>query len=167
MMTEHIIAISRDEKFLARLAKYREPDEQDRKDAWQAHIECTVRGGCGGWEECREPHTSPDGLVDANDGPYDTVCSCAESESTTCSPPWCGCDEFEFHGVWHEWRWGYGWTVPFEGCVLASNHDFEIPDGIDTTRDARWRVEDDWDDIDCYLTLIGEAGLDEEGDTDD
>ena len=153
-MTEHIVHITRDAGKLARLAEFRPVTEQDRADQYAVHIECTVPGGCGGWEECREPH-EVDG-VSAADGPYDTVCSCADAEATACSIPWCGHDEFEFHGVLHEWRSGYGWTVDFDGCVLAAYPDFELPDGIDTTRDGKWRVEDDWDDTDCYLNLIGE-----------
>ena len=142
-MTEHVVHITRDDAFLSRLAEYREPDDQDREDAWQEHIECTVPDGCGGWQECLEPH-EVDG-VSADDGPYD----CEEGV------PWEGRDEFEFHGVSHEWRWGHGWTVDFRGCPLAIT-EVELPDGIDTTRDGKWRVEDDWDGTDCYLVLIGE-----------
>lgn len=154
-LAEHIIEISRDEAFLARLAKYRTPDEQDRRDAYRETITCCVAGGCGGWQVCMEPHEING--VNATDSPYGTACSCAEAESTTCSIPWCGYDGFEFHGVWHEWRWGYAWTVPYEGCVLAEYDDYELPDGIDTTRDGRWLVEDDWDDTDCSLMLIREV----------
>lgn len=151
-MTEHIIEISRDEAFLARLAEYREPDEQDRRDAYQVHIECPAPENCTGWEECNDPHTSPDGSLNADDGPYD----CEEDV------PWEGQDEFEFHGVPHEWRSGYGWTVPYQGCIVAAQ-DIEVPEGIDTTRDGRWLVEDDWDDTDCYLVLVREL----KGDDDD
>lgn len=158
-MTEHIIEISRDEAFLARLAEYRAPDEQDRRDAYQATIQCTVEGGCGGWQACDALHEA-NGLS-AEGGPYETVCSCAETESTTCSTPWCGHDEFEFHGVEHTWRWSWGWTVPYEGCPVAAS-DAELPDGIDTERDGRWLVDDDWDDTSCYLVLVREIGDDDD-----
>lgn len=161
-MTEHIINISRDEAFLARLGEYRAPDEQDRRDAYQVKIECPTPENCIGWDECHEPHTSPDGFLGADDGPYDSVCSCAEAESTSCTTPWCGRDDFEFHGVEHTWRDSWGWTVPFEGCIVAA-YEIEVPDGIDTTRDGRWLIEDDWDDTDCYLVLVREmTGGDDE-----
>ena len=70
-MTEHIVHITRDDAFLSRLAEYREPDDQDREDAWQEHIECTVPDGCGGWQECQEPH-EVDG-VSADDAPLQSV----------------------------------------------------------------------------------------------
>lgn len=64
----------------------------------------------------------------------------------------------EIHGVLHEWRWGHGWTVPFEGCVVADNvhrgwsddaSDIAIEHGIGTHV-----VDDDWDDTDLRLTYV-------------
>lgn len=152
-MTKHILTISRDEGALHRLSKYREPDEQDRKDYYSVSIECPTPEYCAGWEECREPHTSPDGFLSAEDGPYDTDCGTGETDCV----PWCGRDDFEFHGIEHTWRWGHGWTVPYDGCIVAAQ-DIEVPDGIDTERDSRWLIEDDWDDTDCYLVLVREIG---------
>ncbi|WP_087005977.1 hypothetical protein [Gulosibacter sp. 10] len=158
-MTKHIITITRDEDFLKRLSQYREPDEHDRSNAYTYSVECTVSGGCGGWQECGKPH-EVDG-VDASDGPWETPCSCAYVEADHHSIPWCGEEEFEFHGVLHEWRWGYGWTVPYTGCIIR-DYPPELPDGIDTERDGRWLVDDDWDDTDCYLVLVRELGESDE-----
>ncbi|MGV7904208.1 hypothetical protein PJN93_30825, partial [Mycobacterium kansasii] len=70
-------------------------------------VECLNVEKCGGWIGCNDPH-EVDGRS-AADGPYD----CDDDA------PWEGCDEFEFHGVLHEWHWGHGWTVPYKGCVVA------------------------------------------------
>lgn len=128
-MTKHIITIS--------------CDEQCRQDACRWRVTCTVEGGCGGWMECGEPH-EVDG-ISAADGPHD------------CDPdaPWADCDEFTFHGVDHEWRVGYGWTVDYDGCPITPWH-FDLPDGIDTTRNGSWLVENEWDDTDCLVELIRE-----------
>lgn len=112
-------------------------------------IECLAGNGCNGWIECREPHTV--GKLDATEGPYD------------CDPdmPWSDEEEWEFHGVLHEWRWGYGWTVPYPGCVVAAqgcdapDDLWEVVDGEHRLKPGRWLVDDDWDDTDCYLTLVG------------
>lgn len=140
-MTKHIIHISRDEVYLSRLSEYKTVDEQDRKGHYQVEIECTVPGGCGGWEDCTEDH-EPGGDF----GPYD-----AEEGA-----PWEGKDEFEFHGVVHTWRGWWGWTIPYEGCILRISSP-ELPDGIDTTRDSSWIVVDDWEGEDYYLILDREV----------
>lgn len=150
-MSKHILVVSRDEDYLKLLAQHRELDEQDARDAYRVNIECPTPENCTGWEECRGPHTSPDGFLDANDGPYD----CEEDV------PWEGYDEFEFHGEVHTWRDSWGWTVPFPGCIVAAQ-DIEVPEGIDTTRDGRWLIEDDWDDTDCYMVLVRELTGDDD-----
>lgn len=63
-----------------------------------------------------------------------------------------GRGEYEFHGVLHEWRAGYGWTVPYPGCVVAGAVE-DLPDGIDTGVDGTYPVEAEWDDEWCYLTV--------------
>ena len=116
-------------------------------------IECVAPDTCNGWIECGEPH-AVDG-IDANYGPY----GCDESA------PWFDEDEWEFHGKLHTWRHGYGWTLPYPGCVVAGSGGVEAPDdlweetvdGEHRLKPGRWLVDDDWDDTDCYLALVGAA----------
>ncbi|WNM66368.1 hypothetical protein SEA_CULVER_98 [Gordonia phage Culver] len=107
-------------------------------------IECQNVDKCGGWQECTEKH-EVDGVT-AGEGPWD----CAEGA------PWEEQEEFEFHGVLHTWHWGHGWTVPYRGCVVAGSdwicdhaHDIALDHGC-----GRHEVEDDWDDMDCYLIHV-------------
>ena len=104
-------------------------------------IECANVEKCGGWTECPEPH-EVDG-TSAADGPWDALESAA----------WCDEDYFTFHGVEHEWHDGYGWTVPFEGCVVAATAEDQP---ISPMRPGRWVVHDDWDDEWVYLTVVSE-----------
>lgn len=110
-------------------------------------IECLAPEKCGGWQECVEPHE-----VDGNsaaDGPW------GSDESA----PWFEEDYYVFHDVEHEWRYGYGWTVPFEGCVVAANdsaydyaHDIGVEHGP-----GRYVVDDEWDDCSVALLFAGVA----------
>lgn len=103
---------------------------------WGASITC-YPGGCNGWQECREEH-SVDGYTGENDGPDDS------DEDA----PWADEEEFEFHGVLHEWRSGWGWTVPFNGCVVS------VADSLSDFADnilreygpGEYLVDDDWGD---------------------
>lgn len=114
-------------------------------------------GGCEGWQECREGHKVEGYDEDANVGPYD----CAEEA------PWADKDEFVFHGVMHEWRYGWGWTVPFQGCVLAVN---DFSDGAYDIMVAfgpgEYLIEDEWDDTEVWIYALSMADgspLPEEG----
>lgn len=141
-MSNHIIEISRDLNFLERIRKYRPTTPEDVEDSYTYSVICLTPGGCGGWEECSEDH-EVDGK-DAGDGPYD----CDEDD------PWEGWDEFESHGVVHTWMCSNGWTVPFKGCIVSEyGIDAGLPEGIDTKRDSRWLIEDDWDWDICYVYL--------------
>ncbi|MBB3040982.1 hypothetical protein [Nocardioides soli] len=107
-------------------------------------ITCLVPTKCGGWQECPESHQIEGGPV--NDGPWDS------DEDA----PWFEEDYFTFHGVEHEWRYGYGWTVPFEGCCVADNdssvdsvHDIGLENGEGT-----YVVDDEWDDTSCTLIVV-------------
>lgn len=111
---------------------------------WDWSITCQSVDLCNGWLECRESHEI-DG-TSAEDGPYE----CDESAA------WCDEDVFMFHGVEHNWRYGHGWTVPYEGCVVQSAdslsddvHDIGLEYGEGT-----YAVEDDWDDEWCWLTVV-------------
>jgi hypothetical protein len=119
------------------------PDDPD----YRYGIECVAPEKCGGWQECLEPH-EVDGKS-AADGPW----SCDSAD------PWCDEDEFEFHGVVHTWHYGYGWTVPFDGCVVQAS-DSGWGDLYEIARDygpGRYVVADEWDDTDCYLTYVAVA----------
>lgn len=124
----HVLVIEPDAAYAARFP--------DAPTEYRWSIECLNLEKCGGWQECPESHEVEGQPV--NDGPWDS------DESA----PWFEEEEFEFHGVLHEYRWGHGWTVPFEGCVVASN-DADCP--VEPMRPGRWMVHDEWDDT--YLTL--------------
>lgn len=144
----HYVEVYMDEAYLARLAEIRPVTDEDRKDAHISQLICPDPDNCPGWEECREPH-----IVDGQDafmGPY-------EGEE---GYPWDDVDEFEFHGVLHTWNYGFGWTVPFKGCVAREAYDFygETPDGIPMDRPGMYEVEEDWyDESTCYFNLIKEV----------
>lgn len=104
-------------------------------------IECQIAGGCGGWRECDKP---PEFDCRFADSPHD-----CEDDAL-----WCGLDEFEFHGVLHTWRDGYGWTVPFEGCIVAWA-DWDAPDEVEALPPGRYQVDDEWEDTSLYLIYRG------------
>lgn len=106
-------------------------------------IECPPGNGCSGWMECGEKH-EVEGHGSAEDGPDD----CEETA------PWEGCDEFEFHGVMHEWKGGHGWTVPWPGCVVAGSDWSEPPAEMDDLPTGRYPIEDDWDDTSVALDFV-------------
>lgn len=123
---------------------------EDQPD-WRGTITCLAPGGCGGWWECDEPHEV--GGVSAGAGPY----GCADDA------PWLDQDEFEFHGVLHTWRYGAGWTVPFEGCVVQTA---DVCDAVyDIGQDhgeGTFVVDDDWGDPgDCTLHYVRPATAEE------
>lgn len=141
-MSRHILAIKLDPIEQARLdsGELVFPEHVDSHDH---DIVCPEGNGCSGWVGCSEPH-----LVDgksADDGPYD----CDES-----APYW-GKDEFEFHGVLHTWRSGYGWTMPFTGkCIVNWVGRYDLPTGYEDLPIGEHEVEDDWGDESCYLQLV-------------
>jgi hypothetical protein len=107
-------------------------------------IECPGRPHCDSRQECLEEHTV-DGR-EADDGPYD----CADTD------PWCGQDEFEFHGVPHLWMDEYGWTTPFDSCG-ASTHPWMYDTASDLLRDqspGRYPVRVHWGEDDFEMKLI-------------
>lgn len=105
-------------------------------------IECADPAHCAGWIECTGDHTG-----------YDP-----EDEESPAFDEW---EDVEIHGVFHDWRRGYGWTVPYPGCVVAAeaveapDELWERVDGDYLLKPGRWVVDDDWDDTSCYLTVRG------------
>ena len=93
---------------------------------------------CGpGWIECDGDHTGFD----------------PDDETSPAYDEWEG---VMIHGVPHDWHL-CEWTVPYTGCPVtdfAREQDF---DGIDLSRPGRWLLDVDWDDDDCYMTVIREV----------
>ena len=118
----HVLVIEPDAAYAERF-----PDAPV-KYRWR--IECANTDLCGGFQECPESHQIDGEPV--NDGPW-------ESDE---SAPWYEQDYFTFHGVEHEWHYGWNWTVPFEGCVVKANAEDQP---IWPMRTGRWQVDDEWD----------------------
>lgn len=114
-------------------------------------IECVAPETCEGWQECCERH-EVDGH-NADVGPYD-----CDTDA-----PWFDEEEFKFHGVTHTYRYPHGWTVPFQGCIVAHHHRCwgSDVDGIDeTTPPGRYPIRAEWDDDECILSLADQAVAD-------
>lgn len=113
-------------------------DSIPEEPAYDFTVECLAPSLCGGWQECTGDHL----IGHAEPNPED---------DEDCS------DELEFHGVEHAWRPGYGWTVPFPGCIVADrvgqwdSGEWEIASEHGPGRHA---VEDDWDDSELTLYFI-------------
>lgn len=150
MTVKHFVEVRIDEGYLARLAKYRPVTEEDRQDSYGSWLICSDPDNCTGWEECRESHMV-DG-VSASEGPYAADCECGDG-ADECSVPWCGEEEFVFHGKLHEWNYGYGWVTAFDGCPAQSGY-YETPDGIPMDRPGVYEVEIDWGGDEWYFTLL-------------
>ena len=132
-------------------------------------IECLNVDECGGWTVCDEKHEVAG--RSALCGPYE--CDCGGEDGPSClgdepgegnhpRPPWYDQEDFEFHGIVHEWKYGHGWAVPFKGCVVADNdyvcdsaHEIALKHGC-----GRHEVDDEWDD-DFECTLVHVRALDD------
>lgn len=113
----------------------------DGEVEYRYRIECADPATCDGWIECGKLHEF-DGRDADTYGPYDCEPDC----------PWFESEEFDFHGVVHTWRDGYGWTVPFDGCIVAYT-DWDVPDEIWSGPVGRYPVDDEWDDTQCTLSI--------------
>lgn len=111
---------------------------------WQFEITCLAPTKCGGFQECPDEHQVAG--VSAADGP--------DADE---SAPWFDEEEFEFHGVMHEWRYGFGWTVPFDGCVVSDALNWNCDSAADIA-DRHGAgvhvVDDEWDDSSCTLIWV-------------
>jgi hypothetical protein len=143
-VSTHAIEVYFDTSYLDRISKMRPVTDADRDVAYSGRIICSDPAGCPGWMECREPH-EVDGKS-ADEGPW-------EADETDL---WDGLEEFEFHGKWHQWQSGYGWTVEYPRCPVQAS-DADLPDDIPRDRPGIYPVEVEWDDDLCTLTLIGES----------
>lgn len=116
-------------------------------------LECPGPPKCVGFTECQEKH-EVDGR-DADCGPDD----CAGDD------PWNGKEEFEFHGVLHNWVDWCGWSVPMEGCPVRPHPYFadEARDVVFEQMPGRYVVETFWDEDDMSLKLVGPEPIPEDG----
>lgn len=114
--------------------------EKDDDGYWgYASMQCITPSGCDGWTECTEEHPFPD----------DEAREMAEDDG-----------HHAFHGVEHQYRYGYGWTVPYDGCVLAGSSEWS--DGVSEAAshigeqygEGRHAVADDWSDNLPYVERI-------------
>lgn len=144
------------------LVKRLHPDLQGVDDEYAYDLECPGAPHCTGWQECDQTH-EVDGISAANgpDEPLDT-CECDGCLVCSCpSLPWDGVEEFEFHGVVHTWHIGYGWTVPYNGCVVRE-HDLEEHDLLLDEPPGRYLVDAEWPEPEeVYLELVGPEGGDQ------
>lgn len=106
--------------------------------SWDWEVACTRPERCNGWEECSKDHPGMD-PTDEESPAYDQY------------------EDVEIHGILHEWQWSYGWTVPYVGCIVNSGLADLFDSVYEIARDSgpgEYRVDDDWDDGDCYLAAI-------------
>ncbi|MFZ2240593.1 MAG: hypothetical protein WAV90_13850 [Gordonia amarae] len=133
------------------------PDQHvfpERTDDHGYRIICTEPDKCTGWQECPETHAH-DG-VESLCGPE--ACECDEGEpDCVTGRPWESQEDFEFHGTMHTWQNGWGWTVPYEGCVVADNGWTEPPEGWRERPIGCHELEVDWDGDECYLEFSDPA----------
>lgn len=141
-MSEHHITVRVDEEYLTFLADLRTVTNEDRETAYVAVLECSDPAACPGWIECRESHEGFD----------------PEEED---SPAYDMYEDVEIHGVLHDWRWGYGWTLEYAGCPLIMAEP-DVPDDIPMDRTGKYLVDAEWDDTDCHLTRIAAAHIKEQ-----
>lgn len=147
-MTQHTLIIDLDstQQTLLEMGFLVLPEHQDNR-TWS--IRCEDPENCDGWQECFESHVCEHGR-DASRG-YDE-----DSESPGICPGggpddacdcWAGLEDFEFHGIMHTYRWGYGWTIKYPGCVVAAARDFtDAPDYWESKPRGEYEIRDDWDD---------------------
>ena len=141
-MSEHYAEVRIDYDYINRLRNAGVPLTSDHwDDAWACYIVCSDPEACPGWQECDKSHEG-----------YDP-----EDED---SPAYGQFEDVLIHGKYHDWRMSY-WTVEYAGCPVQGNPFQETPDGIPLDRHGTYLVDDDWDDENCYLTLVKEVNNDD------
>lgn len=135
MSAKHQLEVYLDEDFLSRLADFRPVTAEDRAEAYAWRIVCSDPEACPAWVECEKDHAGYN-----PDDEDSVVFDCHE-------------DEVLIHGVIHEWRWGYGWTVAYPGCPVAVA-DYDLPEGVSLDRPGFYPVDVDWDDDLCSVFLV-------------
>lgn len=109
---------------------------EDQPD-WKGTIHCLTPAKCEGWWECSGDHTGYD--PDEKDSPaYDQT------------------EDVMIHGVLHGYQHGFGWTVPYDGCIVAASdsiheHVYEIGQQHGA---GLHLVDTEWEDTDCTLIYV-------------
>ena len=135
-MSKHILTVRADQRYA---------DLYPNKGIkYVGSLKCPEGNNCTGFTECDEIHEHEGVRI----GDHEAGDCCPGDPSMDppelCSP-WCGEEEFEFHGEWHTYQDGYGWTVPFEGCIV-NEYSWEIPDECYPLRPSVWTVDVRFDD---------------------
>lgn len=133
------------------------PDWHEDDPCWDGEIVCVTPETCEGWQECLEDHGGADPGECPGEHPDDR--DAPRSEHV----PWCDEYEFEFHGVVHTWQYGYGWTVPYQGCVVIGSDEWS--DGVSEAADeighahgeGTYEVDVDWWDESPVIHYAGEV----------
>lgn len=156
-MSQHILVIDLDSIEQAKLdaGEYVFPEHIDSRTY---SIQCPDPKHCVGWMECnrrhicKHGHSAGDGFDEnSEDGP------CPGHDDDDLPNCFSGDEEFQFHGEWHTYRYGWGWTVRWPGCVVAdADWDYGDVDGDRLPR-GEYEVNDDWDDTSCSLELVDAA----------
>lgn len=135
-MSRHYAVVRIDQDALDRLAAFRPVSEAEKADYWCCYIECSDPTTCSGWVECREDHAGYDNEDARDEG------------------------EAEIHGVTHTYHGAYGWTVEYPGCVVKFACE-DTPEGVALDGPHRYLLDVDWDEDECYLTVVREETGDE------
>lgn len=152
MTTDHRVEITLDTDVQIKLAagEYALPEHFEDRD-W--HILCSDPTRCIHYEACESfAHICPHGS-NAINGPEEP------SEDNVVCPdhsPTCYQDEdvFDFHGVEHTWRYGWGWTIDLPSCAVAALIS-EAPEGVDQLPVGTYDANVDWpDDETCYVDVV-------------
>lgn len=156
-MSEHILVIDVDTQTRKLLDEghLMYPEHLDDR---HYSVLCPHPDECNGWMECLRQHICPHGHSAgmgfeemSSDGP------CPGHDNDNDPNCYSGYDEFNFHGEWHTYRYGWGWTTEWPGCVVAdADIDFYyLP--VERLPRGEYPVNDDWDDTYCTLELIEDA----------
>lgn len=116
-------------------------DWHDDDPAWDFAVECCNPDQCNGFIECDKAHDGMD-----------------PNEET--SPAYDQTENVLIHGEHHDWHYGFGWCVPFNGCVVkgVGNWTDSAWDIASDHGAGRFVVEDEWDD-DCSLLFVRPEGV--------
>lgn len=101
--------------------------------------ECPGPPHCTGFSECHEPHIE-NGINADHITPHDVL----DGDDDVTVPPWDGIEEWTFHGVPHTYHDGYGWTVPYDGCVVEFA-DLEVEDALLNEPPGRYAIDVSWE----------------------
>lgn len=136
MITHHVLHITE-----AVATKWPPPNIHRFDLDYAATLDCPGPDYCHGWEECMECRE----VADFDD---DDVWGDSSGE-----------EQRVLHGVDHTWHDGWGWTIPFDGCVVRADPD-QIGDSIHEIvadyGDGDYLVEDVWwDGTSVSLLMVG------------